>query len=419
MQTTLAENHQHQAYTKDVEDNLRRCVHCGFCNATCPTFQLLGDELDGPRGRIYLIKQILEGAAEPTPSSRKHLDRCLTCQSCETTCPSGVKYSRLLEVGRQLHQETLSRPLKEKWTRILLRKIILRPVLFKFLLSAAHTSSFLLPKSIKKNIPPLGKIANTESKNELASAKPAGNVNKKRTLIMLRGCAQQVCAPDINHSASALFDQLGFTVIESSTDHCCGALSHHNDASEEARHLARKNIDNWWPEIEQGAEAIVVTASGCATMVQEYGHLLADDPDYADKASQVAGLCCDPVEILEAFSGQLKTRAGIEDRISYQAPCSQQHGLGIKGRVEQLLQSAGYQLVQQNIGHLCCGSAGSYSTLQPAISSQLKQNKLQDLTREEPALIATANIGCLLHLQSGTEIPVRHWLQIIEVAKPD
>ncbi len=415
MQTTLAENYQHQAYTKYVEDNLRRCVHCGFCNATCPTFQLLGDELDGPRGRIYLIKQILEGAADPTPSSRKHLDRCLTCQSCETTCPSGVKYSRLLEVGRQLHQETLSRPLKEKWTRILLRKIILRPALFKFLLSAAHASSFLLPKSIKKNIPPLGKIANTESKNELASAKPAGNVNKKRTLIMLRGCAQQVCAPDINQSASALFDQLGFTVIESSTDHCCGALSHHNDASEEARYLARKNIDNWWPEIEQGAEAIVVTASGCATMVHDYGHLLADDVNYSDKAHRVAELCRDPVEILEVFQKQLRKKTGLADHISFQAPCTQQHGLQLQGQVETLLSNAGFSLTQQNIGHLCCGSAGSYSVLQPALSSQLKTNKLQDLTKDTPGLIATANIGCLLHLQSGTDIPVKHWLQLIEV----
>jgi len=218
MQTTLAENHQHQAYTKDVEDNLRRCVHCGFCNATCPTFQLLGDELDGPRGRIYLIKQILEGA-DPTPSSRKHLDRCLTCQSCETTCPSGVKYSRLLEAGRQLHQQTLSRPLKEQWIRLLLRKVILRPALFKFLLSAAHTSSFLLPMSLKKNIPPLGKTAIRETNKELSSSRQAGDVNKKRTLIMLRGCAQQVCAPDINHSATELFNQLGFNVFESSTDH--------------------------------------------------------------------------------------------------------------------------------------------------------------------------------------------------------
>ena len=418
MQTTLAESHRHQTYTNDAEDILRRCVHCGFCNATCPTFQLIGDELDGPRGRIYLMKQILEGAS-PTASTRKHLDRCLTCQSCETTCPSGVKYSRLLEIGRQLHDESLTRPLKEKWTRILLRKIILRPRLFKLLLSTAHASSFLLPRSLKKTIPPLGKASAAGSKTELSTSNLTGHADKQRALIMLRGCAQQVCAPDINQSATELFNQLGFSVIESSTDHCCGALSHHNDATEEARTLARKNIDNWWPLLEQGAESIVVTASGCATMVREYGDLLMDDDNYVSKAKRISSLCRDPVEILEAFSGQLKTREGIAGRICYQAPCSQQHGLSIRGRVEQLLQSAGYQLTRQNIGHLCCGSAGSYSTLQPEISTQLKQNKLDDLTRDEPALIATANIGCLLHLQSGTDVPVKHWLQIIDVDKLD
>jgi glycolate oxidase iron-sulfur subunit len=414
MQTTLAEKHKHQAYTKIAEDNLRRCVHCGFCNATCPTFQLIGDELDGPRGRIYLIKQILEGA-EPTPTSRTHLDRCLTCQSCETTCPSGVKYSRLLEVGRQLHEQTLSRPLKEKWTRILLRKILLRPALFKLLLTGAHAFSFILPRALKKSIPPLGKIKSSASNNNFSASSPDEAAAKKRILIMLRGCAQQVCAPDINQSAAKLFSQLGFNVIESLSDNCCGALSHHNDATEEARTLARNNIDSWWPTIEHGAEAIVVTASGCATMVADYGHLLADDPDYADKAKRIAEMCTDPVEILAAHSEKLAIKTGIDKHISYQAPCTQQHGLKIKGRVEQLLQTAGFELGRQNIAHLCCGSAGSYSTLQPEISRQLQQNKLQDLSSDNPALIATANIGCLLHLQSGTEIPIHHWLEIITV----
>jgi len=418
MQTTLAEKHKHKAYTLIAEDNLRRCVHCGFCNATCPTFQLIGDELDGPRGRIYLIKQILEGA-DPTPSSRKHLDRCLTCQSCETTCPSGVKYSRLVEVGRQLHEEVLTRPLKEKWTRLLLRKILLHPPLFKLLLVGAHGFSFLLPRSLKKNIPPLGKVPVTGSNNNFTQSSLTNETSNTRTLIMLRGCAQQVCAPDINQSAVILFSQLGFNIIESTDDNCCGALSHHNDAHEEARTLARKNIDCWWPAIEAGAENIVVTASGCATMVTDYDHLLADDPDYADKAKHVADICRDPVEILEEHAEKLSIKAGVAKHISYQAPCTQQHGLKIKGRVERILTATGFELSRQDIGHLCCGSAGSYSTLQPAISRQLQQNKLQDLCKDQPALIATANIGCLLHLQSGTEIPVRHWLQIIEVAKPD
>jgi glycolate oxidase iron-sulfur subunit len=414
MQTIVADKYRNLPNINDAEEMLHRCVHCGFCNATCPTFQLLGDELDGPRGRIYLIKKILEGS-NPTPSTRKHLDRCLTCQSCETTCPSGVQYSRLLEIGRQVHNKTLQRPLKEKWIRILLRKIIIRPQLFKYLLHIAHTFSFLLPSSLKNKIPPLGIMPTVSSNAEFSTADVTGQTNKERTLIMLRGCAQKVCAPEINQSATELFIQLGFNVIESSADRCCGALSHHNDATEEARELARRNIDAWWPLLEHGVEGIVITASGCATMVKDYGHLLADDAGYADRACKIADLCRDPVEILEPFHGQLRKRTGMADNICFQAPCSQQHGLAIRGRVEQLLRSAGYKLTQQNIAHLCCGSAGSYSTLQPEISSELKNNKLQDLCKAGPSLITTANIGCLLHLQSGTEIPVKHWLQVIEV----
>ncbi len=409
MQVNLTEKYRLQPYAKEAEDILRRCVHCGFCNATCPTFQLLGDELDGPRGRIYLIKQVLEGAS-PTTSSRKHLDRCLTCQSCETTCPSGVHYSRLLETGRQIHDEVLSRPLKEKWLRIALRKILLNPLLFRALLTVGHGFSFLLPKNLKKKLPPLGKAQIDESEKTAPS-------KQSRTLIMLRGCAQQVCAPEINQSARKIFNQLGFNVIESTADKCCGALSQHNDATEEARELARRNIDAWWPLLQQGAEAIVLTTSGCATMVREYGHILADNDSYADKARRVAEVCRDPVEILEEFSHRLGKIPGVANNISYQVPCTQQHGLRIRGRVEALLSNAGFALASQHIGHLCCGSAGSYSVMQPALSSQLKTNKLEDLSKHSPALIATGNIGCLLHLQSGTDIPVRHWLQLIDVVQ--
>jgi len=416
MQTTLAEKYKDQTYTADAEHILRRCVHCGFCNATCPTFQLTGDELEGPRGRIYLIKQVLEGE-DPTSASLLHLDRCLSCQSCETTCPSGVQYGRLLEIGKHVHNEAMEGPLTDKWTRIFLRKILLRPQLFKLLLLPANTFGFLLPKSLRKQIPPLGKIPANARHAGISKSKQPGDADKSPTLIMLRGCAQQVCVPEINYSATELFTQLGFNVIEPTTDYCCGALSHHNNATEEARVLARKNIDTWWPLIERGAQSIVVTASGCATMVREYDHLLKDDTEYADKAKRIVELCQDPLEILEDFSDQLKATPGTPHRISYQAPCTQQHGLGIRGRVEQLLETAGFELTQQNIGHICCGSAGSYSALQPKIASQLKQNKLDDLTRENPELIATANIGCLLHLQSGTDIPVKHWLQILDVSK--
>jgi len=407
MQVKLAEKYRLRSYAKDSEDILRSCVHCGFCNATCPTFQLLGDELDGPRGRIYLIKQILEGAS-PTLSTRKHLDRCLSCQSCETTCPSGVQYSRLLETGRQIHDETLSRPIKEKWLRIALRKILLRPALFRALLVAGHSFSFLLPATMKKKLPSLGKSSSDV-------AEKTEQTTYSRTLIMLRGCVQQVCAPEINRSARDIFNKLGFNIVESTADQCCGALSQHNDATEEARELARKNIDAWWPWLQQGAEGIVLTASGCANMVRDYGHLLTGDAGYSDKAHRIAELCRDPIEILEKFSNQLRKKTGLVDHISYQAPCTQQHGLRLQGRVETLLSTAGFVLTQQNIGHLCCGSAGSYSIIEPVLSSQLKANKLQDLTKDAPDMIATANIGCLLHLQNGTDVPVRHWLQLIEV----
>ena len=418
MQTTLTEQYRQSILGRDAEEILRRCVHCGFCNATCPTFQLLGDELDGPRGRIYQIKQILEGTP-PTASTQQHLDRCLTCLACETTCPSGVKYSRLLEIGRELTGSSLQRSQPEQWKRVLLRKVLLRPALLRLLLQAAHAFSFMLPKSLKKKIPPLG-IANPGGLQAAAvAAESAQEGMPLRTLIMLRGCAQQVCAPEINQSAAALFRQLGFRLIESQFDNCCGALSHHNDATAEARELARNNIDTWWPLLEQGAEGIVVTASGCATMVRDYGHLLATDEQYAEKAAQIADRCRDPSELLAPFSDRLQKKPELADRICYQAPCSQQHGLRIRGVVEKILSDAGFSLLKQDNGHLCCGSAGSYSILQPEISNQLKQNKLRDLSIAHPAMIATANIGCLLHLQSASEIPVKHWLQLLEVAAPD
>lgn len=407
MQVKLSEKHQQQNYAQEAEEILRRCVHCGFCNATCPTFQILGDELDGPRGRIYLIKNILEGE-QPTIASRNHLDRCLSCQSCETTCPSGVQYSRLLETGRQIHHQALSRPLKERWLRLLLRKLLLHPALFKKLLILGHGVSFMLPAKLRTKIPPLGSATATNKKSNTIEKHP-------RTLIMLRGCAQQISAPEINLIARDIFNQLGFNVIESDLDKCCGALSQHNDATEEARMLARKNIDAWWPLLQQGAENIVITASGCATMVSDYSHLLANDKNYADKAQRITELCRDPVEIIEQFSDQIRRKSDVSSHISYHAPCTQQHGLALQGRVEAVLTKAGFALSKQDIGHLCCGSAGSYSILQPVLSSQLLLNKINDLTKENADLIATANIGCLLHMQGGTDTPVKHWLQLIAV----
>ena len=401
MQTKLASNYKERRDMQEAEAVLRKCVHCGFCTATCPTYQLIGDELDGPRGRIYLIKQILEGA-KPTITSRTHLDRCLTCLACETTCPSGVEYSKLLEAGRTLHAEQLERPARENAYRYMLRKIITVPDRFRLLLSLGHTFKFVLPASLKAKLPLLPAQQDATAKHP-----------HERTVILLRGCAQQVTAPQINNAAESAFNALGISTV-TADDGCCGAMSHHLDAGSEALAMARHNIDTWWPLIEKGAEAIVVTASGCATMVHDYGRLLADDPDYAKRAARVSTLCRDPVELIEQTPGILKQKTGMPHRIAYHAPCTQQHGLKIHERVERQLAMAGYQLIPHRDGHLCCGSAGAYSLLQPKISSQLKQNKLDRLQEKKPEMIATANIGCLMHLQTGTEIPVRHWLELLE-----
>ena len=401
MQTLTAQQYAQRSDIKAAEDVLRKCVHCGFCTATCPTYQLIGDELDGPRGRIYQIKQVMEGA-EPTHTSRLHLDRCLTCLACETTCPSGVEYSILLEAGRSLHAEKLKRPARETVYRFLLRKLVTHPGRFKLMLGMAHAFGFMLPSSLRNKIPPRTRTT------------PAVNTGKHdRTVLLLRGCAQSVTAPQINVAAQHVFNRLGLTAVMVN-DGCCGAMSHHLDATNEALDMARRNIDAWWPLIEEGAEAIVITASGCATMVHEYGRLLADDPVYAERAARVSSLVRDPVELIEQSPGMLKSKTSVPHHIAYHAPCSQQHGLKIRERVEKQLAMAGYQLVPHRDGHLCCGSAGAYSMLEPGISNQLKKNKLERLQEKKPELIATANIGCLLHLQSGTDTPVRHWLELLE-----
>ena len=400
MQTTLDRRYADRADVRDAEAMLRRCVHCGFCTATCPTYQLTGDELDGPRGRIYLIKQILEGAP-PTHSSRHHLDRCLTCLSCETTCPSGVEYRRLLETGRRLHAEQLPRGGIKQLYRSLLRAIVTRPARLRRLLRAGHAFRFLLPDRLRRKLPPLPAVSDA-----------LHHTTRGRRLILPRGCAQQVAAPQINDAAAQVFDALGYGSV-TTNDVCCGAMDLHMDADDAALDKARHNIDAWWPLIEQGAEAIVVTASGCGVMVKDYGRLLANDPDYSERAARVSALARDPVEIVEQHPGLLTRRGELPDRIVYHAPCTQQHGLKIRGRVERQLKAAGYHLLPHRDGHLCCGSAGAYSLLQPALSEQLKRNRLEHLQQKDPELIATANIGCLLHLQTGTDTPVRHWLELL------
>jgi glycolate oxidase iron-sulfur subunit len=389
---------------KEAEAILRACVHCGFCTATCPTYQLLGDELDGPRGRIYLIKQALEGG-EVTARTQLHLDRCLTCRSCETTCPSGVRYGRLVDIGRKFVDERVGRGAIDASRRTALRRGLLSRPLFGAALALGRYAKALLPRSVASSIP--------NARN--AGIWPAPR-HAHRVLIPA-GCVQPALAPNIDAATARVLDRVGISAIAIDAAGCCGALSYHLSAHDEARLLARRNIDAWWPHIERGAEAIVVTASGCGVMVREYDHLLADDPLYAARAKRVAELARDPVEVVAArwtdLAPQVERDASAA-RVAFHPPCTLQHGMKIRGEVERLLADAGYALTQVSDAHLCCGSAGTYSILQPELAGELKANKLRALEANRPDVIATANIGCMTHLQSGTSIPVRHWIELID-----
>jgi glycolate oxidase iron-sulfur subunit len=401
MQTALAD------YIKDTPEGgeadriLRSCVHCGFCTATCPTYQLLGDELDGPRGRIYLIKQVLEGTW-PTRATQIHLDRCLTCRSCETTCPSGVRYGRLADIGRAAVEQHVGRPLTERMIRKLLRLVVPFPRRFGALVRLGRVLRPLLPSPLKESVP------------RSRSVPPWPPVRHPRRMLLLAGCAQSVATPATNACAARVLDRLGVSVTEVEGAGCCGAVSHHLSASEEARRFARRNIEAWWPHIEAGAEAIIATASGCGVMLQEYGVLLAGDPAYADKAARLVAMVRDLSQVVDELDlGGLGAQAGGV-QVAFQSPCTLQHGLGLAGKVEGILGRVGYSISDVPDAHLCCGSAGTYSVLQPDLSQRLRRNKLAALERDAPEIIATANVGCQLHLASGTSLPVMHWIELLD-----
>ncbi len=395
---------------KEAEEILRTCVHCGFCTATCPTYQLLGDELDGPRGRIYLIKQMLEGKPV-TEKTRLHLDRCLTCRACETTCPSGVKYGRLLDIGRQVVEEVLPRRAGDALTRKLLREVLPRPAVFGPVIKLGQALRPLLPTALADKLP---------SPNQ-SQAKPwPAKATHERRMLVLAGCVQPSLAPNINAATARVFDQLGIALFEEDKAGCCGAVRFHLNDQAAARDDMRRNIDAWWPYVEAGIEAIVVTASGCGVQVRDYGHALLDDAVYAEKAAKISELCRDPSEVvaaerqrLLALLAEVKTERG---KLAFHSPCTLQHGLKIRGIIEEFLSSAGYVLLPVADAHLCCGSAGTYSVLQPELSGRLRENKLAALSAAAPRLIATANIGCLTHLQAGSVLPVRHWIALIDEA---
>ncbi len=405
METNLTAEYANTPEGREAETILRACVHCGFCTATCPTYQLLGDELDGPRGRIYLIKQVLEGAA-PSAKTQLHLDRCLTCRSCETTCPSGVRYGRLVDIGRKIVDDHVGRSPLAAVRRNALRRGLLSKSLFGGALALGRLAKPLLPAGLAAAIPDA----------PAAGAWPTAR-HARRVLIPL-GCVQPSLAPNIDAATARVLDRAGISAIAIAGGGCCGALSYHLSEHDEARAIARRNVDAWWPHVEQGVEAIVVTASGCGVMVRDYGHLLGQDPAYAQKAQKIASLARDPVEIVAAEWAKLQpllAQPGTAQKLAFHPPCTLQHGMQIRGAIERLLAESGYALLPVADSHLCCGSAGTYSVLQPELSRRLKANKLQALEAHGPELVATANIGCMTHLQSGTTLAVRHWIELIDM----
>ncbi len=403
MQTNLADFIRGSARGERAEEILRKCVHCGFCTATCPTYQLLGDELDGPRGRIYQIKQVLEG--EPaTRGAQQRLDRCLTCLSCETTCPSGVEYHKLVEIGREVLEEQVPRPALERAARFGLRKALPNRAISTPMLRAGQLFRPLLPGALKSKVLP------RRDPGQWPDAQ------RQRKMLFLDGCVQPAMAPNINAAAARVLDRLGIQLLRSSGDGCCGAVSQHLSAPGEAADYIRRNIDAWWPAIEAGAEAIVITASGCGALVQDYADLLRDDPNYADKAARVSELAKDICAVLRDEDLSALKNDASKPLVAFHAPCTLQHSLKLGGVVEGILRELGYPLTEVPDAHLCCGSAGTYSILQAKLSEALLDNKLAALQSGGPAVIATANIGCLHHLQSGCEIDVRHWIELVDAA---
>ena len=412
MHTDLAPEYQNSADAKAAAAILRKCVHCGFCTATCPTYQLLGDELDGPRGRIYLMKAVLEGAT-PTRKTQMHLDRCLTCRSCESTCPSGVHYGELLDIGRKLVEARVPRPLGEQALRWALKEGIPSP-LFAPAIKLGQMLRPLLPAALKAKVP---------AKQD-AGAWP-GTVHSRKVLL-LAGCVQPAMAPNINSATARVLDAAGVQCLIAPKAGCCGAVKFHLNDQEGGKAQMRSNIEAWWPYVQDGVEAILMNASGCGVTVKEYGHHLQDDPIYAAKAARISELTQDLSEwlpeISACLSGKLDAHSVAQaGSVAFHPPCTLQHGQQLRGGVEKYLQALGFNIkVTGAEAHLCCGSAGTYSIINPVLSRELRDRKLGHLQATfagtAPDLIVSANMGCITHLQSGTSTPVRHWVEVLDEA---
>ena len=412
MQTALAPEFKGTRDGEAAEAILRKCVHCGFCNATCPTYQLLGDELDGPRGRIYLIKQVLEGAA-PTRATQLHLDRCLTCRNCESTCPSGVQYGHLVEIGRQVIEAKVERPLMERLTRSALKGGLTSP-LFGPAMKLGQLLRPLLPATLRNKVPAAGG----------ARAHQWPTREHPRKVLMLLGCVQPAMMPNINAATARVLDAAGIQTLVADGAGCCGAIRTHLGDAEGGLNDMRRNIDAWWPLVEGltsvgKVEALVMNASGCGVTVKEYGHALAHDADYAAKAQRIGALTKDLSELLPDLVEPLRKKLGPlkEKRLAFHPPCTLQHGQQLRGGVETHLNALGFEVsLASNESHLCCGSAGTYSVLQPTLAYELRDRKLANLAPLDAQTIVSANIGCIQHLQTGTTTPVRHWVEVLDDA---
>jgi len=404
VQTALADFIRDTPAGREADAILRSCVHCGFCTATCPTYLLLGDEQDSPRGRIYLIKEMLEGK-EATAKTRLHLDRCLTCHSCETTCPSGVRYGRLVDIGRQVVEQRAPRSLAARALRWLLREGFLARPLFAGALAVGRMLKPVLPAGLRAKI---------------LDARPAGvwpAARHRRKMLVLDSCVQGALAPGIDAALARVLDRIGVSLLRVPAGGCCGALPYHLSGEARAMAIIKRNIDVWWPHVDRDVESIVVTASGCGVMVKDYGHLLRQDRAYAEKAKRISDLARDTVEVIGAEWTRIAPVVAMDvgpQKVAFQSPCSLQHGMKLKGRVEEILQALGLELMPVADAHLCCGSAGTYSLLQPKLSRELKAAKLTALEAGRPDIIATANIGCLAHLSDGAKRPVRHWIELLD-----
>jgi glycolate oxidase iron-sulfur subunit len=401
MQTAISTELLSNPDIAEADGILRACVHCGFCTATCPTYQLLGSELDSPRGRIYLIKEMLE-SGQATDKTRLHLDRCLTCRSCETTCPSGVRYGRLIDIGREMVEEKAPRSLAEKLLRKAMLTIIPYTARMSAALSLARVFRPLLPAQLQKKIPA----------KQFISARPTAS--HARRMLVLEGCVQPLGTPNTNAAAARVLDQLGISLVSAEGAGCCGALNQHLSDSAGARAMMRRNIDAWWPHVESGAEAIVMTASGCGLMVKDYGNALKADAAYAGKAACISALTRDLGEILNNENLDAFAHVGRGTRVAYHSSCTLQHGQKLGGTVETILRRCGYDLTPVADSHLCCGAAGTYTLLQARLSQQLLENKLAALHGGKPDVIASANVGCQMHLASASDVPVKHWIELLE-----